>query len=115
MADETLTKTQRIDDTARRERERSPVQVQATKAVRFPGERVYKLISNATGDGKYNCELQMCSSGNWTKASDPLVVCKVSKETSGHAFPIGTLFLAVGRPDCDGIIPVIPMFYAYAR
>jgi len=76
---------------------------------------VYGWYSNHTTDGQYNCRLMSWASGSWSAASSVIVVCKVTKETSGHAFGSGDLFLATGPADANGVIPVTPMFYAYAK
>jgi len=76
---------------------------------------VYGWYSNHAAAGQYNCRLQSWVNGAWTQASSTTVVGKVTKETSGHAFGSGDLFLALGPADANGVIPVLPLFYAYAK
>ena len=76
---------------------------------------VYRRISAHATDGQYYCYLQKWESAAWANANAVQVVCKVTLETSGHAFNSASdFFIAVGEPDAGGIVPVAPLGYAFA-
>jgi len=79
------------------------------------GIAVYRRVTDNETAGRYNCYLQTWTSGAWADANSVNVVCDVTLETSGHAFTsTSDRFIAVGEPDGSGIVPVMPLGYAFA-
>lgn len=71
MNDNINQKLNLIDQAASSERQTSPESIQGTKAQRYPpdSKSVYKITSNATGDGLYNCRKLIIDSTDWADAT----------------------------------------------
>lgn len=72
MSSDIMKKTHRVDQAARLERLQSPQMIQKTKAIRFPltfDIKIFKVKSEATGDGIYICCEQKLLSAEWADTS----------------------------------------------
>lgn len=78
------------------------------------GVSVYKRVSNHGTGGQYNCYLQTWDTSGWTNTDTNIVVVRNVRESSGHQLGGSSRFLAVGKADSNGRVPVVPLGYAHA-
>lgn len=74
----------------------------------------YQVQSLHDDAGKYNCYEVFWADDYWAGVN-PLRICRVTVETEGHLFSAGDLLVPIAPADANGVIPVRPAYYAFAK